>query len=801
MPKKNIQGGQNNALDNQPYLLEEIQDFEAEVEENVGVAPRKVSEEDVVNAEKAFNQMVEGEEIEFETIPFRPGRDDKFLLTKFQKDMLNGGIKQLDTYFKKEDRAGRSSDILEDNKRLRDLLMAMKKIVADGLDSLNPEERKTVDEDNDSMDATYRADTYENGKKRSLSEHIDNFAGPHEINPSRIHGAMDMLGVLTGKPATYTGNEANGRLKSRARSRKEKTVDKKVSMQPDEVQDLRNTAEQVKIKDLQAQFGDTEIGKKLGQINNIVKDLDPSNYRLIGAFEIEEHLKEADGLGPFLNTKDETGKTNYEKITEKLLGKDKTNERKKAFDRLLGQLNIVCDLDINVPDAVEAQEAYEWDKKQKGIADAPRIEKLNDRIYKQKLVNAWHTDFLDSLQTLVAKTRVVNQRLSDGNIYSGKVTNTILGLNGFIRNVKGNNRLNKLDTESEQLATMLDLGKTLQGKDGDKTLYDLLAAAYADGETEPGEGKKKLDATLQEMNERMGLKIVIPGQEVKGGKAQKEQVTQHAPYVNAIKEVQHSTRRMDKPDHLKFALANVLALRRMSVDPAHEGHKRVRGKAVIAKAKELMDTKAFKELTKDMTVLDLAKKIYHPGNFDKDFTQKLKTMDLAEYQKRLEDKTYKNKLKACAKNSAKVMNETGTGVYWLGLRRKSNSGMYDRAILAMEAAANNPDAATTMRSVQSVKEYLSNKMTKRSSTSGQKRWQSCMEFLHEAMTPDEFREYCNEVNKARNAKEGSDDFVRPMDFNPAPQRLSAPGELQQVADRENKLGAPEPGPDSGRRSI
>lgn len=110
----------------------------------------------------------------------------------------------------------------------------------------------------------------------------------------------------------------------------------------------------------------------------------------------------------------------------------------------------------------------------------------------------------------------------------------------------------------------------------------------------------------------------------------------------------------------------------------------------------------------------------------------------------------------------------------LGVKRGSNSGMYDRAVLAMQRAGKNHDAATIMQSVQTVKEYLSNKMPPRKSPSGRERWNDCMEFLHAAMPEEEFAEYCNQINIARKAKVGSSNYIKPSDF--IVQRNSMPAE-------------------------
>ncbi len=115
----------------------------------------------------------------------------------------------------------------------------------------------------------------------------------------------------------------------------------------------------------------------------------------------------------------------------------------------------------------------------------------------------------------------------------------------------------------------------------------------------------------------------------------------------------------------------------------------------------------------------------------------------------------------------------------LGVRVGRNSGMYDRAVLAMQQAGEGPDASTTMQSVLAVKEYLSNKMTKRKSPSGKERWKNCMQFLHDAMPAEEFKEYCDQINRVRKAKEGSPDQVKPEQFDLKPQKNAAPEEPEK----------------------
>ncbi len=165
-----------------------------------------------------------------------------------------------------------------------------------------------------------------------------------------------------------------------------------------------------------------------------------------------------------------------------------------------------------------------------------------------------------------------------------------------------------------------------------------------------------------------------------------------------------------------------------------------------------------------MSVVELAKKIHYPGNFDKAFAKSYEDLDLADYKQRLENENFRKKLAARAAASAGELKRTGTGVNLIGMKRSCNSGMYDRAVLAMERAAKQADAVTVMRSVLVVKEYLSNKMKRRASPSGKTRWASCMGFLHDTMPKEEFKEYCKEINRVRKAKEGSSDYVTPESF-------------------------------------
>ena len=79
-------------------ILAEDLDMADELEENVGVPPRKVTMEEYEGAEDAFSRLVESEEEEFETMPFRPGKNAKFVLNKGQKENIQFCIDEFQKY-------------------------------------------------------------------------------------------------------------------------------------------------------------------------------------------------------------------------------------------------------------------------------------------------------------------------------------------------------------------------------------------------------------------------------------------------------------------------------------------------------------------------------------------------------------------------------------------------------------------------------------------------------------------------------------------------------------------------------
>ena len=137
MPKKNNQNAQPNEPEIRADILAEEHDMEDELEENVGVPPRKVTMDEFVKADEEFNKLLASEEKEFERMPFRPGKNTKFVLTERQKDALKEGADEIEKYLKHDTRHS-----IEDNQRLQDLQNAMYRILEVGPDGLTRMKRR-----------------------------------------------------------------------------------------------------------------------------------------------------------------------------------------------------------------------------------------------------------------------------------------------------------------------------------------------------------------------------------------------------------------------------------------------------------------------------------------------------------------------------------------------------------------------------------------------------------------------------------------------------------------------------------
>lgn len=808
MPTKKL----NDPLQDQELLAAENRDLEDELEEDVGAAPQKVTMKEYREAELAFEALVSQEKVQIEKTPFRPGKNTVFVLTDNQKNALQDCVDSLDSYFRRETRSAYNQRWYEPaNEDLEKLHNAMKKILVKGLNGLSAEERDAVNAFNQTMNAESR----DNG--RTLFGHLQNVSGPRDYKIADIRAGLDMLGTMIGVPASYEGSKAADLQKARIRRRVERL--NRIDLdRPGERMALADAAKRAGIEALEKKFGQSAIAQNLGIINGIANNLGSGTN--LSTYYYEDHMRAADGLGAFLTAKNANGKSNYDAIVDVILAGDPANgkltkeereaalEQKKAFDELLGHFNTVCELGIGVPYAIEAQQEYNWNREQQKNVNAERIKDLNGKLFgKEATVHAYDDQFLGSIKTLMERIRETLPALNLRSENYTQLRDACLGFQYIRDKVMNSNGLTELSTDNTFYIAVLDFDEILKREQNGKTLYALLEESYE----KKGPGKDALEQTLGQLNEKLGLGVKIPGAKLAGEKEAPAPVRQYEPYTRKIAELQRASNRMEDPQKLKQTLAVVLALRRMSVDPAHRDHKKIRTKAASAKAKTLMETKAFKALTDKMSVVELAKKIHYPGNFDKAFAKSYDELDLADYKQRLENENFRKKLAARAAASAGELKRTGTGVNLIGMKRSCNSGMYDRAVLAMERAAKKPDAATVMRSVLVVKEYLSNKMKRRASPSGKTRWESCMGFLHDAMPEEEFKEYCKEINAVRKAKEGSSDYVEPDSFALRKERSKSMSEAagkkptaennSPEAEPEMKTERQSEGPGLGRSSF
>ena len=126
------------------------------------------------------------------------------------------------------------------------------------------------------------------------------------------------------------------------------------------------------------------------------------------------------------------------------------------------------------------------------------------------------------------------------------------------------------------------------------------------------------------------------------------------------------------------------------------------------------------------------------------------------------------------KFAARGLQSTGEGSY-TGMdliQRTKNSESYDKAREAIYKAAGldskPPSAAELRNSVETVRAYLDGKEKRRGREFGRVRWTNCMRFLADTMPRQDFEDYCNKVNQARNVKPGHEDYVGPESFYPKP---------------------------------
>ena len=142
-------------------------------------------------------------------------------------------------------------------------------------------------------------------------------------------------------------------------------------------------------------------------------------------------------------------------------------------------------------------------------------------------------------------------------------------------------------------------------------------------------------------------------------------------------------------------------------------------------------------------------------------------------------------------NTVEALNNTG-------VRVGGNSARYTDALNAMRAMTNltkNHTPGETVKSVTDtiriVKDYLSDKATVRKTKTGRIRFENCMKFLHDHMLPDEFKKYCDDINRQRDVKKTPDgknfdpndkNFISPEQFGP---QRTANEVVQDIKDKVN----------------
>ena len=106
-----------------------------------------------------------------------------------------------------------------------------------------------------------------------------------------------------------------------------------------------------------------------------------------------------------------------------------------------------------------------------------------------------------------------------------------------------------------------------------------------------------------------------------------------------------------------------------------------------------------------------------------------------------------------------------------GKKIGGNSRRYEAAL---EAIRNNAEFRVreekeedVYRNVQTVKDYLSDKAQVRKTQTGRTRFETCMKFLQQNMPPEEFSQYCDDINRQRGAQDvNHKDHISPEQFAP-----------------------------------
>ena len=140
----------------------------------------------------------------------------------------------------------------------------------------------------------------------------------------------------------------------------------------------------------------------------------------------------------------------------------------------------------------------------------------------------------------------------------------------------------------------------------------------------------------------------------------------------------------------------------------------------------------YKDMVNHMDNKELQKACEEPGKF---------AQKLARTHEHYRSVNRNNKTANYAGELAENLKETK--------KSSKNSKRYENALEAMEKFAK---GGAPLPAVNAVKNYLSDKAKPRWTKTGQKRFQECMNFLHDTMPPDDFKQYCDGINSQRGVR-------------------------------------------------
>lgn len=448
--------------------------------------------------------------------------------------------------------------------------------------------------------------------------------------------------------------------------------------------------------------GKTELAQ---QFNDYGEALFAVTY---GHYEEEtpKALSKLGGLKGFLEQKGPDGKTNYQLIADTL---QKTNE-KKFLDENIRQFESVAKtgIDLNALNPAPQQVSPEEERKHY----ATILDGLNS------CFNEMGNDTAAEIEVFRASTACDALADSKDNRAHASKIHT------------------KLGTVSALYATKEDAKEYLNERMGG--IWDI---KLDNGKTviEHMRDRCKDEQELEKLNNAIRFT-----QERHKGVMHDPVPTKEGEINNAehLANLKKGTNALTGPEALKTHLAQILIARDKNEDnPA----KLADPAAQAEEAEQLKNTEAFKHATENLKENALKNSCQNPDAF---------ISQLASEQKKVN--AYKipaSRLASFTKNADDVcatMDATRNGS-WLGIPRTRNSKEYQAARQAIEEARSRggKDVDSNYRAVQSVKNYLSDKMEVRKREFGNVRFNECMKFLKSAMPENEFKQYVDEVNSKR----------------------------------------------------